>query len=1111
MKIAWQRAATIDERLSAVPVDSWNSENAQRRYARWRTLPAFSAPGATDERALAPLGLTPATLLSMLAEPDSSLELRLETPPAWAVTFERWWQAGAAIVRDPAEDDYPDLRLLSALLPLILGARHELTHKLGDLLDDAGDERFTQGAPLRHDLMNSVLNSPPIEELSLIAAPTLILEINVARENGTLEGDTPDERFDAFVRRASEPDAALALLSEYPVLLRSATERLKFWLSRRIEFASALVADMDVVTERFFKGPPGTLEVEFGQGDSHRQGRSVAIVATDSGKVVFKPRSPAMDKGFDRVVDWFNGTTPPHDLMVPQSVPRTAYAWFEHIETADAADHAASERCVWRLGALNALLHMLRATDMHYENVLIAGDHPYAIDLESLLHTDKRYANTEVQPVANVAHLALSDSALAVGILPNKIVTGKPGHLEVSDISPIGVRDGQRGAVTMPFLVDGERDTVRLGSEHPMMDGPARGDHSHTQEDTVRDLVQHIPFDEGFTWTYRKVMENSTTWLDGSGVLSEFAGARARYIPRPTMIYAKVLSESYHPDFMRDGLDRALCLGKLLAGYWDRPTRDALVHAEIEDLLAGDIPFFEIDVLSGDIVKSETGERIERDGESPLTAVTHLLDTISDDDLATQRQIIDYSFATAKISSSAGHDAAGNTPPVDTTSGVAEKPAPGRAARYPRASDDEKLCAAVACADLLIDRMVRRRDGVGWLTLTAVSEKHWVISPTVMDLYAGLSGIGAALATVGTASGDDRISSIAQEVMDQVGRYDRLILTDDRSIAKTREAFSTGAYGHLTGMAVALADAADRYGRGEYRTTALRTLDLVAHLIDGDPHADIVSGNGGALLGTLAVAETASVPGLETMIRNQAAHLVSTSVESDGAIAWGQSDGGRPLVGFSHGTTGIALALARAGQLLGDDSFEDAARQALAFDRRHIVHATGDWLDLRDPGTERGDDSGHMRAWCHGSPGAGLGRAELLSLGLLPDQHDILRDELRLARSATAESVLHRGTERVGLGNHSLCHGDIGNLLTLEAMLRSEDPDQDVADITGSTWSALCDRGRHSGWASGVPGDVVVPGLMMGIAGIAWGLAFSARPAGELDLLTLRRSQAVSR
>ena len=89
-----------------------------------------------------------------------------------------------------------------------------------------------------------------------------------------------------------------------------------------------------------------------------------------------------------------------------------------------------------------------------------------------------------------------------------------------------------------------------------------------------------------------------------------------------------------------------------------------------------------------------------------------------------------------------------------------------------------------------------------------------------------------------------------------------------------------------------------------------------------------------------------------------------------------------------------------------------------------------------------------------------------------------------------------------GLGNHSLCHGDLGNLLILQRTHRLE-REPEVAEVLPAVWRTLLTEGRTEGWLCGVPRGIETPGLMTGIAGVAWGLARMAAPDRVPDVLLL--------
>lgn len=131
-----------------------------------------------------------------------------------------------------------------------------------------------------------------------------------------------------------------------------------------------------------------------------------------------------------------------------------------------------------------------------------------------------------------------------------------------------------------------------------------------------------------------------------------------------------------------------------------------------------------------------------------------------------------------------------------------------------------------------------------------------------------------------------------------------------------------------------------------------------------------------------------------------------------------------------------------------------------------------------------------MTVWCHGAPGIGLAR-----LCCLPHLDDAeIRSEINTALKTT---LTH------GFGfNHSLCHGDLGNLeLLLQASQTLDDPQ----------WKTQVDRlaaiilesiDKH-GWLCGVPLGVETPSLMTGLAGIGYGLLRLAEPTRVPSILVL--------
>ena len=135
-----------------------------------------------------------------------------------------------------------------------------------------------------------------------------------------------------------------------------------------------------------------------GAGDTHRHGRSVAIVEFSSGnRVVYKPRSLDVDRASA------TGRVDQRPWAVPAAARGAALIREDH----GWAEFVAKPVCLARRdrrgstnasGAYLAMLHALEATDFHYENVIASGEFPMLIDLEALFHPLAEPANRLDEP-----------------------------------------------------------------------------------------------------------------------------------------------------------------------------------------------------------------------------------------------------------------------------------------------------------------------------------------------------------------------------------------------------------------------------------------------------------------------------------------------------------------------------------------------------------------------------------------------------------------------------------------------------------------------------------------------------------------------------------------
>jgi len=304
-----------------------------------------------------------------------------------------------------------------------------------------------------------------------------------------------------------------------------------------------------------------------------------------------------------------------------------------------------------------------------------------------------------------------------------------------------------------------------------------------------------------------------------------------------------------------------------------------------------------------------------------------------------------------------------------------------------------------------------------------------------------------------------------------------------------------GAFQGWGGIIYMLAHLGKLWGDAALIAEAEEIVKTLPPLIEQDEHNDIISGAAGCLASLLCLHACSPAQGTLAAARLCGARLLERARPMEPGLGWFISvEASRPQTGFSHGASGIAWALLELSALTGEGRFRHAALEAVAYEHSQFSVQTGNWLDAGDPkATAQMGMSGAQAltlAWCYGAPGIGMARARMLR----HVESELLREELRAALKITLGFGFGR--------NHSLCHGDLGNL---ELLLQS------VGTSSGSALRLTAERiaagilesiGR-GGWLCGTPLTVQSPGLMNGLAGIGYGLLRLAAPERVPSVLML--------
>ncbi len=433
---------------------------------------------------------------------------------------------------------------------------------------------------------------------------TIVLELHVARVEGRLQGETPEERFQYFLQQLSRPENMLPLLEEYAVLARQLVEMLDRWVAYELELLERLCADWQQIQSIFLPASdPGILiEIKQGAGDTHRGGHSVTILTWSSGfRLVYKPRAVTLDLHFQELLTWLNALGQQPAFRTLTIIEKQTYGWTEFVPAFDCTSREEIERFYQRQGGYLALLYALNAKDFHFENLIAAGEHPILVDLEALLH--ERLSDPEMKQRANPGAETLSQSVLQIGLLPLRLMASD--QTEGIDISGLGGHGGQPYPIPMPVWKEIGTDQMRVIREQVGMPFGKHQPKLNGHDINVLEYSDSIA--TGFATTYRLLIQHRQALL--TEIVPRFARDEVRCLLRPTRAYWILLEQSFHPNLLRDALDRDRHFDRLWVGVEQMPYFSRIIAAERADLLAGDIPLFTTRPDSCDLFTSR-GETI---------------------------------------------------------------------------------------------------------------------------------------------------------------------------------------------------------------------------------------------------------------------------------------------------------------------------------------------------------------------------------------------------------------------------------------------------------------------------------------------------------------------
>jgi type 2 lantibiotic biosynthesis protein LanM len=1045
--------------LALKPTERVSGGGSNERVRRWRAQFPFGKNSVFAQR-LAADSMTESAFEALVTQSAQEVRQATGVHPSWLFDLSRAyarsspWKMAHRVLSEGGSR--PGAGFWTIAEPLLEQGIQRL---------HLGLRRILQGAdtlPFDPHTVDHLLLPDLLRRLHWMVGRTLVLELHVARITGLLEGTDGGDRFERFVQLLEERDAATILLFEYPVLARQLALCVDQWVTYSLELLTHLCNDFKVVCDSFAQGQhPGLLTgVQSGAGDRHRNGRSVTLLSFSEGlRLVYKPRSLAVDRHFNQLLGWFNdrGWEPQFQSM--SICDRGSYGWTAFVGSRECETRDELCRFYTRQGGYLALLYVLNATDLHHENLIAAGEHPMLLDLESLFNRNLRAADRNREDW--FAENAISTSVLQAGLLP----LGGGG---MPDFSGLGSVEGQLSPVGVPQWEASGTDAMRYVREPMALRGSKNRPTLGGARIYLSDHVDHIV--EGFQHMYRLVMGHAGEFLAEGGPLAAFAWDEVRVILRMTQTYGHLLEESFHPDVLRDAVDRDQLFDRLWVAVERSPELARAIPAEQRALQQGDIPRFASRADTCD-VWTDSGDRIPNLlAGTGLQGVEERMAALSEHDLQRQTWIIRASIAMQGTESR-------ERPPVARSVVLPTTPTQGQLIQAARTLGDRLDVLAVQCAEQ-----------ASWIGVNSANMDDLAFSPLGLDLYEGVPGIALFLAHLGAITLEKRYTDLARAALANI---------QSDAIPGSHPGGTIGGYAGWGGVIYALGQVGRLWNDDSLLSQAEDIVGCLPDLIAQDEEFDLMAGSAGCILSLLCLHR---ITGSEKALAVAALcgdRLVTRAIGMARGAAWPNLRlGAHPLAGFSHGAAGIAYALLELWALTRDRRYETTAHAALEYERSLFDATKGDWRDLRDlqilrdTSVEKNEHAQGFSAWCHGAPGIGLSRVNMLR----HMDNPILREEIDVALRTTMAKGL--------VDNHSLCHGNLGNIEVVQQASRALGR-PDLQTHADHIVAGVLSSGSLGEWRCGAIVGVEEPGLMTGLAGIGYGLLRAAEPSRVPSVLTL--------
>lgn len=818
---------------------------------------------------------------------------------------------------------------------------------------------------------------------------------------------------------------------KFPVLSRWLAQVTKFLIANSQELIQRLFCDRAEISITLLDGRKFVQIQSFklGQSDPHAGGHSVVLVdlqvanvdqSVEQKTIVYKPRCVQTEAALQSLLEKLTKSGVVH-FSTYRVLCKSEYGYTEFIPTGK--NHIQTEEDIENFySQLGGYLAIF--------HILGGSD----MHFENILAANCNAFICDCETILDVlpkgmeqTDFTLFDSVFKTGMLDWPRPDSDEGN---SRVNLTGYGGGE--SYQVPFAVPQIINRMSLALTIEQQIGTIVEGFSTNRLFYNGELVQPQSYQQNIVEAFNKVYKwFQDNFIQAIELVKElFAASSIRFINRATQIYAHLLSAVRHAKCLSDPLETDLVFYSLIEHprSWDDTGK--LADLEFTSLWQLDVPIFTVIADSKDLTYNYQAKLSDTLVLSPLENAVRRIRKLSSENQTRQNQYIYASLSTDKTNS-----------------------------KHFISSATDYACRIGTQLCLLLQPPSNLAP---WKTFEFISTGKKVVDVDA-SIYSGSAGICLFLAYLDTIKPQIEFRQAAERAL-------------EHAVAQ-RDTSMVGAFQGTAGLIYLLTHLAQLWSRPELLEQACELCSELTPCIEQDHYYDIIHGVAGIIPVMLGLAKVTSGKGIE-QAELCAQHLLRNAVHQNDTLSWPFNPelAKANLTGFSHGAGGIGWALILLGCHIGKPEYIEAGRCAFAYEATQFDSKERNWYDLRTSViTKASPDLKFAYYWCSGSAGIGLSR--IASWALLGKNDEDLLREAYTALNTTLRSLN-------GLDNDSLCHGKSGNadLLLRFSKLADQPYLQMEANVQAiAQWQAFEQTHR---WTCGAGGSDVLPGLMIGLAGI---------------------------